>query len=103
MQAIKSVNGVPIRLTNERWFHIVENHDEVAGLAFEVLETVAKPDLVVAGWNGELLAVKKLNIKYFIVVYREINKKDGFIITAFLTSKINQIKRRGIVWSKNKS
>jgi hypothetical protein len=26
-----SVVGVPIRLTYERWFHIVENHDDVAG------------------------------------------------------------------------
>jgi len=23
-----SVNGVPIRLTYERWFHITENHDD---------------------------------------------------------------------------
>lgn len=103
MQVIKSVNGVPIRLTNERWFHIVENHDEVAGLAFEVLETIIKPDIIVNGWKGELLAVKKINTKYLVVVYKEISKKDGFIITAFLTSKINQLKRRGIIWSKNKS
>jgi hypothetical protein len=31
MDTVISVNGVPIRLTAERWFHIVENHDEVAG------------------------------------------------------------------------
>jgi hypothetical protein len=23
--------GVPIRLTDERWHHIVENHDDLAG------------------------------------------------------------------------
>jgi len=35
-----SKNGVPIRLTEERWFHIVENYDELAGLSDEVLLTV---------------------------------------------------------------
>ncbi|MFH1392467.1 MAG: PBECR2 nuclease fold domain-containing protein [bacterium] len=103
MQAIKSVSGIPIRLTNERWFHIVENHDDVAGLAFEVLETISDPDFIVRGWKGELLAVRKINKKYLIVVYREINKQDGFVITAFATYKINQIKKRGIIWSKKKS
>ena len=32
-----SVNDVPIRLTDERWTHIVENHDDIAGYYFEVL------------------------------------------------------------------
>jgi len=32
----KSKNNVPIRLTEERWFHIVENHDELAGYYDEV-------------------------------------------------------------------
>jgi hypothetical protein len=32
--------GVPIRLTDERWYHIVENHDDLAGYYDEVLMTV---------------------------------------------------------------
>ena len=31
MEIVKSVNNVPIRLTDERWIHIVENHDDLAG------------------------------------------------------------------------
>ena len=31
MDVAYSVDGVPIRLTVERWFHIVENHDDLAG------------------------------------------------------------------------
>ena len=31
MDQAVSRNGVPIRLTEERWFHIVENHDDLAG------------------------------------------------------------------------
>jgi hypothetical protein len=33
-----SKNGVPIRLTEERWFHITEEHSEMAGYYFEILE-----------------------------------------------------------------
>jgi hypothetical protein len=54
-----SKNGVPIRLTEERWFHVVENHDELAGLSDEVLLTVEDPDFIVKGWADELLAVRK--------------------------------------------
>ena len=43
-----SVAGVPIRLTYERWFHIVENHDDVAGYYDDILETVENPDLGLA-------------------------------------------------------
>ncbi len=28
---IISKNGVPIRLTAERWWHIIETHDDLAG------------------------------------------------------------------------
>lgn len=31
MDVAISVDGVPIRLTAERWLHIVENHDDLAG------------------------------------------------------------------------
>jgi hypothetical protein len=64
-------NGVPIRLTEERWFHIVENHDELAGLSDEVLMTVEYPDFIVKGWTDELLAVRRVNGRYLVVVYKE--------------------------------
>lgn len=43
MNVVKSQNGVPIRLTEERWIHITEEHSEMAGYYFEVLETVEAP------------------------------------------------------------
>jgi hypothetical protein len=94
-----SKNGVPIRLTEERWFHIVENHDDLAGLSDEVLLTVENPDYIVKGWIDELLAVRKLDDRYLVVVYKEI-KNDGFIITSFIVKKAEKILRRGIVWQK---
>ena len=38
--------GVPIRLTDERWVHIVENHDDLAGYRSDVLQTIESPDVV---------------------------------------------------------
>ena len=31
MDIVTSKNGIPIRLTEERWVHITENHDDLAG------------------------------------------------------------------------
>ena len=42
MDTAYSVNGVPIRLTHERWFHIIENHDDLASYFYEVLDTIEK-------------------------------------------------------------
>ena len=44
MDVVKSKNDVPIRLTEERWFHITEEHSEMAGYYFEVLEAVEEPE-----------------------------------------------------------
>lgn len=100
MDFIFSKNKVPLRLTEERWFHIVENHDELAGRSSEVLETVAEPDIIVKGKEQEFLAVKKIKKQWLIVVYKETSIKDGFIITAFLTSKIQYLLKKEIVWKK---
>ena len=40
---VNSKNGKPIRLTDERWVHIIEEHAELAGMRLEVLEAVAEP------------------------------------------------------------
>lgn len=100
MDFVYSKNKVLIRLTEERWFHIVESHDELAGRAVEVLETVAEPDIIIKGKEQEFLAVKKSKGKWLIVVYKEVNIRDGFIITAFLTSKIQYLLKKETVWKK---
>ena len=55
---VSSKNGVAIRLTDERWSHITEEHAELAGYRHEVLETIAEPERILSGNAGELLAVK---------------------------------------------
>lgn len=56
MDLALSVEGVPIRLTTERWFHIVENHDDMAGYYDDVLEVIENPDLVLGGYGGSRIA-----------------------------------------------
>ena len=95
---VYSKNGVPIRLTDERWAHITEEHSELASLRLEVLEIVANPTEIFAGNRGELLAVREVEPeKYLVVVYRE-SQQDGFIITAFLTRKGQALHRRQQLW-----
>ncbi len=95
---VLSVHQVPIRLTAERWNHVVEEHCELAGLQLEVLETVIRPEAIYAGRAEELLVVRELLPgRHLVVVYREL-ATDGFIITAFLTSKIQTIRRRPQLW-----
>ena len=98
MDFVISRRGVPIRLTEERWFHIVENHDDLAGYYDQVLETVENPDFILAGYGGALIAVRAMGRrKYLAVVYRETSRNDGFVITAYFTFKIA---KSSIQWRK---
>ena len=95
---VVSKNGVVIRLTDERWAHITEEHCELAGLRSEVLETVLLPERILGGGGRELIAVQKVRRdKSLVVVYRE-QGDDGFIITAFLTSKFRSLAKRSQIW-----
>ncbi|MGA1842243.1 MAG: hypothetical protein ACMUIU_16610 [bacterium] len=88
MKKAYSINGAPIRLTHERWFHIIENHDDIASYFFEVLETIEKPDFIMKGNKGTLKATRNFGRnKWLIVVYKEISKVDGFVITAYFLEK----------------
>ena len=81
-----------MRLTTERWQHIVHRHPEMAEQRERVLETVVEPELIQRGDYGELLAIRfyrhtPLTNKYLVVVYREVDRNDGFILTAYFTNR----------------
>ena len=100
IEKVLSKNNVSIRLTDERWTHIVEEHCELAGMRLEIMETVSCPLRILAGGAGELLAVREVSPgKSLVVVYREF-EDDGFIITAFITSKTKSLNRRDQKWPK---
>lgn len=85
MEIAYSVNGVPIRLTYERWCHIVENHDDLASYFYEILDTVERSDFVARGNKGTLKATRNMGkTQWLVVIYRELSKHDGFVITAYL-------------------
>jgi hypothetical protein len=97
----KSVNGVTIRLPDERWVHITEEHAEMAGYLYDILETVQEPLAVYEGNEGELLAAREIETgKFIVAVYREIGQEDGFIITAFLTKRWKSLERRKKIWQR---
>ncbi|MCD6207336.1 MAG: hypothetical protein J7J06_05005 [Methanosarcinales archaeon] len=101
MDVVKSKSSAPIRLTTERWFHITEEHPEMAGYYFEVLETVEDPEEIYEGRAGEYMAVEAVEEgKYIVVVYKELIIDDGFVITAFLTRRRRQLERRRKIWKR---
>ena len=98
MDVVISVNRVPIRLTDERWSHIVNAHDELAGYYDDCLQVIEDPDLVLAGFRGSLKAVKGYGRnRYLVVIYREVDRDDGFVVTAYFVRRID---RRKIIWRR---
>lgn len=101
----KSKNGVPVRLTEERREHIVASHEDMDNNTDLLLKTIEDPDMILKGVSNELRATKffqktHLGSRYLVVAYKELNIEDGFIITAYKTSKIDKIVKRGIIWKK---
>jgi hypothetical protein len=96
--SVFSKNGVPVRLTSERWSHITKEHCEMAALRLEVMEAIAQPERVLAGNADELLALREIEPgKWLVAVYREFGD-DGFVITAFLTRRWAALERRKQLW-----
>ena len=98
-----SVKGIPIRLTNERWTHIMERHPELRTEKNKILETISNPDFVQEGDWEEFIAIKyyrktPLTSKYLLVVYKEISEIDGFVITSYFTAK--PAKWRRLIWHR---
>ena len=93
-----SVNGVPIRLTDERWEHILDSHPELASYRKALLDAVENPDYILVSRRGALAAVVVLGRKAFLhVFYIEKCRRDGFILSARVEEKMNKAK---IVWRK---
>jgi len=81
--SVQSKQEILIRLTDERWEHIVTEHGELSESRDAVLQAISDHERIFAGGNAELLAVREIESgKWLVVVYRE-DEQDGFIITAF--------------------
>ena len=100
-----SIDGVHIRLTPERWSHIIARHPEIEPYRSRILETISNPDFVAKGDHGEFKAVKlfsdfPMGARYLIVMYREVRADDGFIIAPRISSDMGNLLRGGIIWQK---
>lgn len=94
----RSKNNIPIRLTDERWQHIVEGHPELTNNKKDVLAVISQPEQIFQGRDGELLAMKEIEPnKWLVVAYREL-KNDGFVITAYSTRRIQSVIKRTQLW-----
>lgn len=93
-----SLNGTSVRLPDERWHHILEDHPELVDSKTEVLEVVSNPECIFEGKDGELLAIRETRKgKWLVVAYRELTE-DGFIITAFFTRRRQYLSKRRQLW-----
>jgi len=91
-----SINDVPIRLTDERWDHIVSNKPYLLDYELVVLRAVEEPVVILRGYAGALVAVLPLGRDRFLhVVYKEVNREDGFIVTAFI---VRNYRRNQVLW-----
>jgi len=79
----------------------------MAGNRTLVLETIADPDELIAGEEGETLALRaypqtNLTAKMAVVVCRD--EPDGFMLTAWLTSRADRVRAKGVqVWTRSVS
>jgi hypothetical protein len=92
MLVVRSRTGVPIRLTEERWRHIVHQQPEMNSQREESVGDAGRTEYDQDGDFGELLAVRlypetPMGEKFVVVAYREINTEVRFILTAYLSRK----------------
>ena len=104
MSEALSKNGVPIRLTSERWLHITTGHPEMADYYYDILSTIEEPDVIYQGDQSARIGVKELpnTNKVVAVIYKETNNTDGFVITAYLTKKMQTFQTKKIIWKAQK-
>lgn len=94
-----SKNGVLIRLPEERWQHIIARHGGLNDKKEFLLEAIANPDKIIQGNDQALMAIRELEPgKVLVVVYKEVSKTDGFVVTAFPTRRLNSLIKRTQLW-----
>jgi len=103
MRVTASVSGVSIRLTFERLAHIQRRHPEFLAEGDWINETVSAPDYVQEGDSGTLIAIRHyaktpLTEKFCAVVYKEVDRSDGFVVTAYFSRQPSVVRR--IVWKR---
>jgi hypothetical protein len=100
MKVFVDYKGREVRLTDERYSHILE-HAEMSSMQKQIEETLNAPDVVVSdndnvGLNYRHYYNTKVGNKWLCVVVKY-NADDAFVLTAYLT---NRIKKGEVVWKR---
>jgi hypothetical protein len=104
----RTPSGRLVRLSEAAWIHkILISHpefDDDPAHEQELRLTLEDPEVIVEGWEGELLSLRWCTTapkgpKYLCVVYREA-EPVGFVITAFFISRYGKLLRRKRRWQK---
>jgi hypothetical protein len=93
-----SVQGVTVRLTEERWRHIRNNHPDLVDQHELVLSAIESPDRVLLGDDGECIAVRELRPQFWLVVVYVIDGEDGFVVTAHRMAREGYFRERRQLW-----
>ena len=40
--------------------------------------------------------------KFLVVIYKESENNDGFVITAYLSNKLSELEKRRLIWGQQK-
>jgi hypothetical protein len=95
------IGRVFFSLSARAWRHIRERRPEVSHYEESIKDTLANPEIILNGKQGDRKAVRffrktHLGSKYLVVVYREeVGRKD--MITAYFTSDLKRVKDE-ILW-----
>lgn len=86
-------DGTRVILKPERWRHIILRHPELKNADRLILEAVAHPDEVYVDPTGAYHALKRIStVSDFIVVIYSV-EDEGYIRTAYYTSKTRKTRR----------
>jgi hypothetical protein len=102
MKILTDHQGRTVRLTDERWRHILE-HAEMVGMDEAVSQTLRDPQPVIRSRTD---ATARLNYRYYfrtlagdrwLCVVVKYSETDAFVLTAYLTDKP---KKGEVLWRK---
>ena len=86
-------DGAKVVLRQERWRHIILRHPELKNAVELILDVVAHPDEVYVDPTGAFHALKRVSgVSDFLVVIYSVND-EGYIRTAYYTSKLRKTRR----------
>ncbi len=100
LDTVRAINGVPIRLTDERWYdHIVTQRPYMSSYYDAVLDTVEDPEYILPGYRGAKIAIAVLGKRTILhVVYVEVSRSDGFINSAYVKPTFN---KKSAIWRRD--